>query len=63
MTTDKLKTIDIVLINKEIEPLKQKLFNGDMFKVFTDEELMSEDYKKYDRLIKLKMKFYNNKLK
>lgn len=40
--------------NQEMRRLSQKLFGNDMFKQFSEEEMQSEDYKKYDELVKRK---------
>ena len=40
----------------EFATLKLKLFGGDMFVIFTDEELASTDHRRYDELINKKMR-------
>jgi hypothetical protein len=39
----------------ELKVLSQKLFGNDKFKVFSDEEKATEEYKRYDFLVKKKL--------
>lgn len=44
---------------EEFSQLKQKLFGDAKFKIFTKEEEESEEYKRYDYLLKKKMNYLN----
>ena len=43
----------------ELNQLKRKLFGDDKFVVFDIGTLMSEDYKRYDELLRKKMAYLN----
>ena len=41
----------------EFKQLKDKLFGNEMFVVFTDEQIASDDYKRYEELLKVRMRY------